>query len=452
MPANLFFGTGIPACIIVIDKENAHNRKGIFMIDASAYFMKDGPKNRLRERDIHQIVDAFTRQLEIPKYSRMVTFDEIEKNDFNLNIPRYIDSQQPEEIQDIEGHLRGGIPETDIDALSAYWSVCPQLRQALFTANRPGYLDLAIPKPAIKSTIYEHPEFVAFIENMNLLFKDWQTQAVTTLKNLQEGCHPKSVVSELAESLLLHYTDKPLFDNYAAYQHLMDYWDETMQDDCYLIAADGWTAEPGRVLVKNNKNKEVDKGWVCDLVPKSLVVVRYFAEELEAISQLEIQLETLLAAIAELEEEHGGEDGGVFSELEKVNKASVTARLKEIKNDKETKEESAILKVWLKLSNDEGDLKKAIKETETELDALAYAKYDELTEDEIKTIVVEDKWLANIAAAIHGEMDRISQNLARRVKELAERYETTLPEAICKVDELEKKVNAHLQKMGFSWN
>ena len=451
MPANLFFGTGIPACIIVIDKENAQNRKGIFMIDASDCYMKDGPKNRLRERDIHQIVDAFTRQLEIPKYSRMVGFDEIEKNDFNLNIPRYIDSQQPEEIQDIEAHLRGGIPETDIDALSSYWSVCPQLRQTLFTGNRPGYLDLAIPKPAIKSTIYEHPQFVAFIEQMNLLFKNWQTQAITTLKNLQEGCHPKSVIAELAESLLLHYTDKLLIDNYAAYQHLMDYWDQTMQDDCYLIAADGWIAEPTRVLVKNNKGKDVDKGWACDLVPKALIVARYYVDEQESITQLEIQLETLSAAITELEEEHSGEEG-VFSELDKVNKPSVTARLKEIRNDKESKEESEILKAWLKLSNDESDLKKAIKETETELDALVYAKYDELTEDEIKTIVVEDKWLANIAAAIHGEMDRISQNLTRRVKELTERYETPLPKLTRKVDELEEKVNAHLQKMGFTWN
>ena len=231
----------------------------------------------------------------------------------------------------------------------------------------------------------------------------------------------------------------------------MDYWDQTMQDDCYLIAADGWIAEPTRVLVKNNKGKDVDKGWACDLVPKALIVARYYVDEQESITQLEIQLETLSAAITELEEEHSGEEG-VFSELDKVNKPSVTARLKEIRNDKESKEESEILKAWLKLSNDESDLKKAIKETETELDALVYAKYDELTEDEIKTIVVEDKWLANIAAAIHGEMDRISQNLTRRVKELTERYETPLPKLTRKVDELEEKVSAHLQKMGFTWN
>src|SRR3989454_3710684 len=131
LPANLFYGTGIPACIVVLDKEDAQARKGIFMIDASHGFMKDGPKNRLRAQDIHKIVDAFNNRVEIPKFSRMVGHDEIEKNEFNLNIPRYIDSQQPEDIQDIEGHLRGGIPAADVDALQAYWAVCPRLRETL---------------------------------------------------------------------------------------------------------------------------------------------------------------------------------------------------------------------------------------------------------------------------------------------------------------------------------
>ena len=174
LPANLFYGTGIPACIIVVDKQDAHARKGIFMIDASAGFMKDGPKNRLRAQDIHKIVDVFNRRLEVPKYSRMVPVEEIEKNEFNLNLPRYIDSQQAEDLQDIEGHLRGGIPERDVDALCRYWKVCPNLRQVLFKANRPGYVDLAVDKAAIKSTIYGHPEFAAFITSMNAHFAAWR--------------------------------------------------------------------------------------------------------------------------------------------------------------------------------------------------------------------------------------------------------------------------------------
>jgi type I restriction enzyme M protein len=451
LPANLFYGTGIPACIIVIDKENAHSRKGIFMIDASRGFLKDGNKNRLRNCDIHQIVDVFTKRLELPKYSRLVGVDEIEQNEFNLNIPRYIDSQQAEDIQDIEGHLKGGIPSGDVDGLQAYWQVCPQLRQTLFTPNRPGYLDLAVAKQAIKPTIYEHPEFVAFIECMNGLFADWQQRSAATLKGLQAGCHPRAVITELAEELLAHYADKPLIDKYDVYQHLMDYWAATMQDDCYLIAADGWQAPTYRIIEKDKKGKEKDKGWACDLAPKQLIVDRYFPTQQAAIREQEATLESLAAQMAELEEEHGGEEGA-FAELDKVNKAGVAARLKAIKGDRSAQDEAAVLKAWLTLSNQEAQLKKSLKEAEAVLDALAYDQYPRLSVEEIKTLVVDDKWLAAIAGAIHGEMDRISQALTKRVRELAERYETPLPQAACRVAELEEKVNAHLKRMGFSWN
>ncbi len=449
LPANLFYGTGIPACILVIDKENAHTRKGIFMIDASAGVIKDGPKNRLRDCDIHKIVDVFNRRDDSdPKYARTVSLEEIEKNDFNLNIPRYIDSQQAEDIQDIEGHLKGGIPSRDVGALDAYWKVCPQLRQALFTANRPGYVDLATPKQAIKSTIYEHAEFVAYIADMNGHFAAWRQRVMQTLKNLQPGCHPKTVIHDLAEDLLAHYADKPLIDKYAVFQHLMDYWSTTLQDDCYLIAADGWKAETSRIVETNKKGKAVDKGWTCDLIPKPLIVARYFAAQQAAISEQEAALESLAAQMAEMEEEHGGEEG-LFAELDKVNKANVSARLKEIKGDSEAKDEAAALTAWLKLCTQEADLKKALKEPDTELDALAYAQYPKLSEADIRTLVVEDKWLAAIDADIHGEMDRISQSLTQRVKELAERYETPLPMLTGKVADLAAKVAAHLKKMGF---
>jgi type I restriction enzyme M protein len=214
LPANLFYGTGIPACIILIDKQEAQARKGIFMIDASGGFMKDGPKNRLRAQDIHKIVDVFTRQLEVPRFARMVGFDEIEKNEFNLNLPRYIDSQTPDDMQNIEGHLSGGIPVADIDALERYWHVCAGLRKQLFKTNRPGYLDLAVEKSAIKTEIYEHPEFATFITGMNDHFAVWRLRSVASLKTLTPGCHPKQVITALAEDLLCtlprQAADRPL--------------------------------------------------------------------------------------------------------------------------------------------------------------------------------------------------------------------------------------------------
>jgi len=450
LPPNLFYGTGIPACIVVVDKQDAQARKGVFMIDASRGFMKDGPKNRLRSMDIHKIVDVFNRRLNVPKYARMVPVEEIEKNDFNLNLPRYIDAQTPEDLQDIAGHLQGGIPAADVDALQRYWDICPKLRQTLFKKNRPGYLDPAVDKGDIRSAIFDHPEFTAFTAGMNAHFAAWQKASAATLKALEAGCRPKQVIADLAESLLAHYAGKPLIDPYDIYQHLMDYWAETMQDDLYQIAADGWKAETTRIIEQDKKGKEKDKGWTCDLIPKPLIVARYFAEDQEAVDHLTAETEAVTARLAETDEEHGGEEGA-FADLDKVSKASVAGALKEIKSDRDSKDEAAVLNEWLKLKSEETDLRKRLKDAEADLDAKAYAQYPNLTEGEIMTLAVNNKWLAALAAAIHAEMDRVSQELTRRVKELAERYETPLPRMASQAAELEAKVNHHLKTMGFAW-
>lgn len=316
--------------------------------------------------------------------------------------------------------------------------------------ERAGYVYLAVGKSTIKSAIYEHPEFAAFIADMNTHFTIWRKTNAAILKTLQAGCHPKEIIARLSEDLLAHYTDKSLIDKYDVYQHLMDYWAETMQDDCYLIAVDGWKAPTYRVIETDKKGKEKDKGWACDLIPKSLIVARCYAKEQAALDQLAAELENVSAKLTELEEEHGGEDGAL-SELDKVNKANVAARLKEIKNDKDAKDEAVVLNDWLKLNTDEADLKKRLKDAEADLDTKAYAHYPKLTEAEIKTLVVDDKWLAALDRDIHGEMDRISQALTQRVKELDERYETPLPRMVSHVAELEAKVNHHLKKMGFAW-
>ncbi|MBD5781060.1 N-6 DNA methylase [Pelagicoccus sp. NFK12] len=480
LPANLFYGTGIPACIIVLDKEQARERRPIFMIDASSGFMKDGNKNRLRSMDIHKIVDVFKKRIALPGYAREVPFEEIEKNDFNLNLPRYIDSQAKEDIQDIEAHLRGGIPQRDIDALDRYWQVCPSLKQSLFKANRANYLDLAVAPESIKTSIQEHAEFSAFIASLEKHFDAWRNKASTQLKQLDPGFHPKTLIHELSEDLLEHYAATPLIDRYDVYQHLMDFWETTMQDDCYLITQDGWIAKPERILEEITKGKKkgqtVDKGWTCELVPKELVVARYFASEQSELATLQSQLEAATARLAELEEEHSGDDGA-FSEMDKVNKAAVTARLKELGikgraasprppqqpdllaaaespatygSDTPTDEANALL-AYLESSEEETALKKQIKQAETELDALALDHYAKLTSDDIKTLVVDDKWLAALATAIHGETDRISQSLTHRVNDLAERYAQPLPELTTRVGDLESKVSQHLERMGFAW-
>ena len=455
LPANLFYGTGIPACIIVVDKEHAAARKGIFMVDASAGFTKDGPKNRLQAMDIHRIVDTFNKQEDVPGYARMVTLQEVEeKNDFNLNLPRYIDAERAEDRQDIEGHLKGGVPWADVEDLGAYWQVCPNLKRTLFHDLRPGYLKLAVPNNDVRREVYEHTEFRAFRELAEALFVTWQVQHSEALKTLGAGCKPTEVITELGDDLLAHYAELPLINSYHVYQHLMSYWAETMQDDLYLISADGWKAETYRVLERDKKGKEKDKGWACDLVPKVYVVARYFAAEQKAVRALEAELETTEAELAELEEEHGG-DEGAYADLEKVNKANVSARLRELKSlfaQDDAQAELGALNAWLTLFNRQTELKKQLKEAGAALDKKALDKYPELSVNDIKTLVVDDKWLGSLAVAVGGETERVSQRLTSRVRELAERYDVPLSALSTRAQDLEAKVGAHLQKMGYVWD
>jgi type I restriction enzyme M protein len=454
LPANLFYGTGIPACIIVIDKEDADKRKGIFMVDASKGFMKDGNKNRLRDQDIHKIVDVFNKQLEIPKYSRFVPNNEIAdpKNDYNLNIPRYIDSQEAEDIQDIAAHLLGGIPERDVEALSPYWDAYPSLKDALFIkSKRAGYYDSKLEKDTIKQTIFNHPDFKAFSARMSDVFNVWAKDTSKTLKGLQSGFKPKEVIHQIAEELLTTYEGKALLDRYDVYQHLMNYWNEVMQDDLYQITEDGWVAKPYRLMEKNKKTgKETDKGWTCDLVPPSLIIQQYFKTEKDALEAMEAEKESLAAQLTELEEEHSG-DEGCFADFDKVNKGTVAKRVKELGKSKDAKDELEVLNKYLELSEQQAKLNGDIKKASEALDKKAWEQYTKLTTEGVKQLVVDAKWMSAMQTSIEGEMERISQRLTGRIKELMERYETPLPAIDKDLSELESKVNAHLTKMGFVW-
>lgn len=449
LPANLFYGTGIPACIIVMDKENAQGRTGIFMIDASKGYQKDGNKNRLREQDIHKIVDVFNKQLEVPKYSRMVLLSEISdsKNDYNLNIPRYIDSQEEEDIHDIEAHLLGGIPEHDISCLSAYWDAFPTLKKSLFEpTNRKGYYNLKVEPQQVKKTIFEHTDFINFNKENDSIIKSWRNQHTPYLKGLTNGFKPKEVIKFIAEDLLGKYLPLPLVDEYDIYQTLMTYWAETMQDDIYQIAENGWKAE-----ISLDEKK---KTWDCELIPKNLVIDKYFAPERQAIERLEEQRDSITQQLAELEEEHGAEDGlltDAKNDKDKVTKVTVQKRLKEVKGNPEYTDEVEVLEKYLKLSDEEATISKKVKDALAELDKKVLARYKTLTTEEIKILVVDDKWMTTIETNIKAEIDRISQRLSQRIKELAERYETPMPQMAITVTDLEIRVNTHLQKMGFVW-
>lgn len=467
LAANLFYGTGIPACVIVVDKENAASRKGIFMIDASKEFMKDGNKNRLREQDIHKIVDLFNKQLDEPGYSRMVPLAEIETNEFNLNIPRYIDSQEVEDIQDLTAHLQGGIPDLDIEALSGYWKVYPSLKAELFAdRDRPGYRKLNVNKEDIKTTIFNHPEFVGYRNQVDAYYQSWEADNLGSLMRISSETQAKELIFTLAESILAHYDNKPLINKYRIYQHLMNYWNEVMKDDVYMLIEDGWkaTLEP----ITDSKGKVKKGEFDCALIPKLLLVNRYFAKEQAAIEVLEQELESLSGNLHELLDEHAIEEGLLSEALNdngKATKATLLQRQKELKKSSSLSmaaeplshygisiSEEVLIKQIIALFDEEADQKKALKDAQTELEKQVLNKYPTLTKDEIQILVVRDKWLNQIKDSIQTEIDGISQRLTQRINELGERYDTTLPALDAEVAALTEKVNAHLQKMGLVWS
>jgi type I restriction enzyme M protein len=444
------------------------------MIDASKGFIKDGNKNRLREQDIHRIVDTFTKQADVPRYARMVPFDEIAdpKNDFNLNLPRYIDSTTPEDLQDIDGHLRGGIPYRDLDALAAYWLVLPTVRAALFeSAGRTGYARLKLPITDVKSAILGHAEFAAFQKDATKRFDNWRAAATKHLAAFDKDGHPKALIQTIAEELLAAFRPAPLLDAYDVYQDLMDYWAETMQDDAYLVAAEGWVkgAQPREIFqVKGKDNKltwpephDYLKGrrrFKSDLLPAPILVARYFASERDAIEALDSQLATLEQQLDEMREENNGEDGLLVEVIEgegdkeKITAKAVKARLKEIGEDPSYADERAALEAYAALLEQQTEAKAKRRAAQEDLDKKIDAKYPKLTEAEIKALVVDDKWMALFASSVRGEIDRVSQRLTGRIRELAERYATPLPKLIDQVQTLAAQVDEHLKRMGAVWD
>jgi type I restriction enzyme M protein len=443
LPANLFYGTGIPACIIVLDKENAAARKGIFMIDASKGFIKDGNKNRLRAQDIHKIVDTFNKQLETPKYARLVPVAEIAANDYNLNLPRYIDSTEAEDLQDIAAHLQGGIPNRDIDDLSRYWDVFPGVRAALFApADRPGYSQPKVAASDIKATIFGHAEFTGFNDSISALFEQWKAANTPHLMGITIGSHPKALIDTLSESLLDTFRQARLLDAYDVYQHIMSYWMTTMQDDVYMLAQDGWTA-----VVDGKPN--------TDLIPPALIIRRYFETEAKDIEQYEAERDAISRQMEELDEEHGGDDGllaDAKNDKGKLTKVSAKARLADIKRDGDAADERKVLNEYLALSEREATASKKVKDAQKALDAIVAAKYAKLTDAGIQTLVVADKWLATLALDVQTELNRVSQALTGRVKQLADRYAVPLPKLTDEVATLSTRVDEHLKKMGFAWD
>lgn len=464
LPPNLFYGTGIAASILIIDKEGAENRQGIFMIDASRGYVKDGNKNRLREQDIYRIVTTFNQQIEVDqKYSRFVPNSEIKiKNGYNLNITRYIDSSDVEDLQDIEAHLHGGIPAVDIDSLEKYWEVFHSLRESLFVEVRPGFCGLNVQKSQIHNVVYSNEEFAAYGTLLNRAFASWKEYAYPLLTGISSTTDIKAMINDSAERLISEFEPLSLISKYDVFQVLLAYWNETMNDDVIMIITD----EKGYALAKEtenimgeytsgkNKGKEKVVGWDGKLIPKDIILAVFFSTEQAAIEEAQVIATETESRLEAWIEENSDEDSYLseyIGEDGKFDTKGIEARIKVLKKEKSTSEEYQILQKYNDMTIAVKDQNKLVKTLQTALDKKCRAHYEVLTGEEIIDLLVNRKWCNTIANGIEKLYVAISQRLTNRIITLVERYEDTLPQLSDKVEVLETKVKSHLERMGFRW-
>lgn len=468
LPGNLFYGTTTPACLIVLDKKGAQSRTGIFMIDASKDFEKDGPKNRLRPRDMHKIVDAFVNQRDIERYSRMVPLSEIRgpKNDYNLNIPRYIDSSEPEDIQDLHAHLQGGVPNRDLDALQPYWDAFPSLRAGLFKPLREWYSELALDKVDIQGKVIDSTEYQAFAKGTADTVDAWWADKRKVLEDIDPSSRPNDLIHDVSEALLEAFRPRPLIDEYGVYEQLMSYWNTEMHDDVALIVSEGWddSARPRLARTwkdKNNKTKYEDahivtgarataKRWVMDLIPPEYVIERFFPEQKTELEKLVASQEVSAQAVEAYLQEHAVEEGLLWEAIidDKVNKTSAAARLRVAMRENAEPDEIQTLQHVIQLYDAEAAAKKAVKDATSKLEQLALAKYPKLTTDEIQKLVIDDKWGGTISDRIGFEVAALGQALIDRLTTLAGRYDSTVGDLEALTTALSGRVTEHLAAMG----
>lgn len=530
LPANLFYGTGIPACIVVVNKEHADDHEGIFMIDASQGFKKDGNKNRLREQDIERIVQTYNLRREIDGYSRMVSYEEIlEGNGGNLNVPRYIQRPSTELPQDIAAHLQGGIPAGDLDSLAALWQVAPNLKQRVFTQLDSGRFALLLTPDELATRITADEMLIAqeTVEVSDMLASWAEVCAKPALLGVSRDTHPRLMIREIGEELLDHYADAKVLDPYDVFDVVMNYWNTRLQDDVYVIKASGFLA--GREVEYDYQQKKADDGQTTDtgqikgfeglLIPAAIIEADYFPKEQAQLAELDRTLLSIEADLESLLEEQPEDDNAfaeVLSSTGKVVEKELNARLKVLDDMKQSPQldvldelidaftQKNMIRVdWLleqhpdiasldlygktgkpiktKLAKarqelarsapvpeayqDEYEalagyrdrldqvkaLRKQAKAARDELGQKVLAQYGNLTEDEIKHLLFDRKWMPHLQSEISNIFDRQVTTHATRITNIARRYERTLPEIEDTVQVSRENVMRSLERMGYTW-
>ena len=415
LPANLFYGTGIPACLLFIDKEDSDKRENIFFIDASEGFKKDGNKNRLREQDIEKIVRVYNAQKEIPGYSRLVPYSEIlGANSGNMNVPRYIQKDDDSLPQNIEAHLLGGIPQHDINSLGKIWQISPALKAKIFSLSEANIYKLAVNPDSIEKIFDDDESLQAqkFKEGQEI-FNRWEVQAREILLNINHDSIAKNLIRELADMILNEYSNSLIIDKYCVFDCLMNYWNDILQDDIYMIKANGY--ETGREISDQHDKNGRTKGFDGNLIPREIIERVYYKKDIDALELLTDKINYLYSEIEDLRNENDEPDPEIISGLER-----------EIKS-----------------------MSKEARSLHKKLDDSVRNKYSSLTVDEIKFLLFTHKWAASLREQINNEIDTVLNEAISRLVIIAKRYAQTLGEIESITQKSRENVRTALKGMGY---
>ncbi len=438
LPANIFFGTGIPTIIMVLKQKRSNT--DVLIIDASKGFEKVGKNNKLRACDIKKIVDVVTARRSVTKFSKVVSREEIRQNDYNLNIPRYVDSSEKPESWDIYASMFGGIPAAELEEMSDYWTAFPEIRKTLFSDNGAEYVHFAVDD--IKAAVSSHSDITGFTNLFEKAFADLNDYLYGQLIGCdQSGINVSKEESVLSSNIFDRLKDIPLVDVYEAYQILHNEW-EKIAVDLEIIQTEGFEAtkqvDPNMVVKKkDSKEVEVQEGYIGHILPFELVQAVCFEDELSAIRDNENRLSEISSEYEELLDSLSDEDKqGDFVNEDKT--AFVAAEVKKAIKAKEVEADVlAVLKKYDTLSTEEKELKKKIKTGNESLVLATKAAIEEMSDDQARDLLRE-KWITPIVSKLHGLSESIVSTLIAKLEELAKKYETTFEEVDSEIRETEK--------------
>lgn len=440
LPSNLFYGTGIPACIIVLDKKDAQYRKNLFIIDASKDFIKDGNKNKLREQDIKKIIDTYNGRIEEVNYSKNVRIEDVELEGFNLNIPRYVDATKKEAQPDLKAHLLGGIPKQDLDCFEKFWEIAPNLKKELFSDDsKNGYCILNINKDDIIDKVKSSKELAEYSLSVNKKIELWEKEIENKLLVVNNTTRVKELIEDISEQLLSIFSNDILINKYDAYEYLMKYYEEIFKDDLYMITDTGWI--PSLTFAKDKKGTIKKNEFDSELLPKYIIIYKFFEPENKVIIENNNNLDSLTSDFESLVDENTG-DESLFKDDDKVNEKL----LKDLKKDA-SDDELIIINNLLDILNNQKKLKKEIKEYQEDLNEKVINKYKTLNEKESQHIIVYDKWFKSLENKFANCLNSLTNTLGNNISKLEEEYESTLSDLNVEIGKKEKELSSLIKEL-----